>query len=1138
MRPKLLLGLFVSLVALLATGLAVASADEGDDLPETFITRLEPGDNLVGWVGKAAPVEDLIEAVPQIELVYAWDADWGRYRYAVPGIDTSGKSLDELTAETSVVIRVGNEPLKVTELLAAVPEIQLIYRWDALAQHWDFALRPLGSDHWTLDLLPPGATATIRIGAEPMTAQALFRAAPQIDLMYRYDQSDDSYAYAISGLTPAVGGLNVLTPGMGVVVRLHGEESVEWVRPRRPAQGTVSLRAGRNLVAWMGRDEAPLGMVRRGIGRSFIQVGLWSSDAQDATFIDSDGVEASGNSHGVRFGSAVWIHVARPMRWLQPTGMMPEVVFAGQIPNFRKAKVNADIRSVMDFYAEQFGLEADFSDILVYIPTSARQLILAQDSHSQLPEEMLSESRENRLSFLRDRWSSAAGWASPGHWFEPPHMVIKQELWGSSNPVRGGIHFGRSVTAHEYMHVIQHQLHGVGLGINRPPNWFVEGAAEWVEDALIYATDGLPWDRLQADARRWSQGNPALITIEQSTDLPYGVGRAAAHLLAESAADDSLIELYRVVAGNNIGSHQQWKSWPTWDDAFHEVFGISIDDFHHRFEEWRGGNRGGGTHGHAHSPPFLSGRVLARGALQSQLDRVRIIVKGELDNGLGTYSYDWVQVGRQFDFPVERNGTYLLAVEYGDPPCIAYYSKNGAVQEIADAHTVEMRGATLPGLDLVLSDDTCSSRLEGTLLTEGGQPLVGVPVTVKTNQDRVIHEGQFLPETTTSTTKIDGSFSVFVPLSELRLGDSDIHFRLRDDCGVRMVSRNSLYQESLRWAPGAEVQYVPQVLTPDWDDFVLGTLEGPPDLRIEINDEICTYRIEGQLTRDDGKALSQEQIRISYEREAGWSWSTEVHEDGSFALTVPDEGLYFLRVSLDGCHMYYRDDGFAGSRELATPIEIAGDDAVGVRFKVPAGACSTIISGRLLDAVGHPIAEIQVYAWAEDGTGSSAQTDSEGSFDITLPGPGQFRVNAWVDGCTVYYSSDGATGLHGQATLIRVSEADVTGVLLQLAEGMCEHRISGKLVNADGSPRSGQWVSTSGNAGSAGAWSGSDGLFSVAVPANGSYRLSVWIDDCSIYRGIRGPVKDWNSASQVRVSNADVTGIEFRLPEDPSSLCE
>ena len=102
---------------------------------------------------------------------------------------------------------------------------------------------------------------------------------------------------------------------------------------------------------------------------------------------------------------------------------------------------------------------------------------------------------------------------------------------------------------------------------------------------------------------------------------------------------------------------------------------------------------------------------------------------------------------------------------------------------------------------------------------------------------------------------------------------------------------------------------------------------------------------------------------------------------------------------------------------------------------------------------------------------------------------------------------------------------------------MCEHRIVGRLLDANGAGKADVWVSASGSAGSGGVRTTSDGTFSITVPASGSYRLSAYIDGCWIYRGSRGPVKNWNSASQVRVPNADVTGIEIRPPEDPSTFC-
>ena len=60
------------------------------------------------------------------------------------------------------------------------------------------------------------------------------------------------------------------------------------------------------------------------------------------------------------------------MTWLQPTGVMPEVVFAGHASTSLQDKVNADIQSVLNFYSVQYGMEADFSRFTIYIPTSPK----------------------------------------------------------------------------------------------------------------------------------------------------------------------------------------------------------------------------------------------------------------------------------------------------------------------------------------------------------------------------------------------------------------------------------------------------------------------------------------------------------------------------------------------------------------------------------------------------------------------------------------------------------------------------------------------------------------------------------------------------------------------------------------------
>ena len=58
--------------------LGTAVADSG----ETVTTELQPGLNLAGWTEAEASVEAIFDAIPELELVYAWDAENQRFRWA------------------------------------------------------------------------------------------------------------------------------------------------------------------------------------------------------------------------------------------------------------------------------------------------------------------------------------------------------------------------------------------------------------------------------------------------------------------------------------------------------------------------------------------------------------------------------------------------------------------------------------------------------------------------------------------------------------------------------------------------------------------------------------------------------------------------------------------------------------------------------------------------------------------------------------------------------------------------------------------------------------------------------------------------------------------------------------------------
>ncbi len=81
-------GVLGAALAVLVVGAALAgtparaSAESGEAAgAETVTTVLQPGWNMVGWLGPEAPVTDLFEAIPALERVSAWDAAEQRYRW-------------------------------------------------------------------------------------------------------------------------------------------------------------------------------------------------------------------------------------------------------------------------------------------------------------------------------------------------------------------------------------------------------------------------------------------------------------------------------------------------------------------------------------------------------------------------------------------------------------------------------------------------------------------------------------------------------------------------------------------------------------------------------------------------------------------------------------------------------------------------------------------------------------------------------------------------------------------------------------------------------------------------------------------------------------------------------------------------
>ena len=199
-----------------------------------------------------------------------------------------------------------------------------------------------------------------------------------------------------------------------------------------------------------------------------------------------------------------------------------------------------------------------------------------------------------------------------------------------------------------------------------------------------------------------------------------------------------------------------------------------------------------------------------------------------------------------------------------------------------------------------------------------------------------------------------------------------------------------------------------------------------------------------------------------------------------------------------------------------------------IRVEIGGGVCVYQIAGAVANADGNGIPNTRVQA-AGDDSGAGAQTAADGTFTITVPSAGSYILSMNIDGCTVYYSTGGATGIRNEAVQVQVSDSDVEGLRFQLSGGVCSTTISGQLLDADGNGIPNTRVQAAGDDSWADAQTAADGTFTITVPSAGSYRLSMNIDGCAAYYRPDGATGSRNEATQVQVSDSDVEELRFQL---------
>jgi len=745
--------------------------------------------------------------------------------------------------------------------------------------------------------LEPGLNLVGWVG-EAASVSQLFREVPQLESVWAWDAELDDWIAAGRDAPEGLGWLWRVSPGMGLRLVLGGEESFAWERSTEPMRGLVELRTGWNLVAWSGADGAPIEQVAKGIGWSLRELRRWNAANQRwATWTSPERstqlIATSATDQGatgeesepvpVRRGEALWVNVARSVNWLQPTDILPRLVFPGGASDQLQARVREDLESVLAFYGQQYGIQAD-PDFTVYVAKDVESLIQVQKDDGD-------EIDDAEAASIRARWDRAGGWAGG-------KIVVKQASW-SRNLSTSDIAKGRYTLTHEYFHILQNQLSD-----GQASRWLVEGTATWAEDDH-QTIDGSSTreDAREGRASAVTKSTPSLRSTESdNATWQYTLGWLATDRLTAAAGDESYIEFWRRLAPTEIGSYHLWTPTPDWRTAFQEAFGVPVSSFYADFDAWQ--REQAAANGVAASPGDDDARWI-RGRVT---DESGVPVSGVFVNAIrveGETSIGWRQraeTGADGAFTVRapESGDYRVSVDINDD-CTLYYSNDGLTEEPDDAPPITVAKSDAQGVNIRLPSNVCgrhSQMIQGRILFAGDQPLINTYVRACFEVGR--HRWC---DYASSRSNTDGSFAITVPVA----GRYFIDFSL-DGCRIHFSRGDLTIDRFERWPFTVESQ----------------------DVRLRtryISADMCR-RITGRVVDSSDAPLANKLMTTGH-------GSAITGENGQFAILVADNGSYSFTIQLQSVPLCgQRIEGPAlGSYD--NPVRVSGADVTGIMLRLP-----------------------------------------------------------------------------------------------------------------------------------------------------------------------------------------------------------
>lgn len=829
----------------------------------------------------------------------------------------------------------------------------------------------------------------------------LFAAVPAIEVVWAWDVWGRRWQVASPRAPGELHSLHTLRPGMGLLVRVGGDQPVEWRRSAVPARGLVELRPGRNLVAWAGPDDSSIAWLSKGIGVSLVSAGVPNGGETGWSIYDPEDAATAEAFPAVSRGDALWVDVSRYINWLQPTGVLPAIEFPGGASQSLRGQAQSDLESVLEFYSENYGIQADFAQLTVYLPKDYDSW--AAHIGSTAPS--------------RDDFYAQAG---------ADHFVVPQ--FGYRAGIRGslGQTNGRYTFTHEYFHILQQQLSDRALLISPKfgaPNWLIEGMARWMQVQHSDADGFEDWARFYAQKLEVVRNHHGVLpdTSLESVELrkvgEYEYGSVASELLAQYAGENALVEFWRLPGDLFDGSTVSWR------EVFSVAFGVTTPDFYSAFCRLRRGETmpDYGDDG----PPCLDDDVRMVSGVLVDDDGTAVsgatilVVLLECTGICDLLDHLDARTDSQGRFTVRFTdvGEGLLGVRVVvSELCEGWYAAGGFVGQTAVAIPFEDNVADIR---IQLPAGICS-RIEGAIVGPDGVGLPGAEVHL-----RALYGGASDRRYTAS----DGSFA-FRSVSPRNSYSLGVH--LGDGCNIWFAGGDDVTDDqSAVWSP-------------------LASLNG---IRVVVPENACRWSVRGRLIDSDGEGVANGSVRLHLRDETGPSpgWVLPTGADGSFSHVVRIPGEYQVAVEYRGCRWYYSEDGGATvDRNEAALLSLRTQDVSGLVLRLTEDDCRWAVRGRLVDFHGSGVAGGWARVWLchhHDETRLASycrqqtETGPDGSFSFAVSQPGKYHIEVEYWGCRWYFSERGrSTFDRNEAALLSLRTQGISDLELRLTERNCDDR--------------------------------------------------------------------------------------------------